>query len=321
MRDILPGPVSAERRFCYNIPMTSPGSSRSQWAAQLLHIAANHFLSRHRPLLASFKLTYRCNLRCQQCPFIELEAPEPTFEQAAATLDRLYERGSRLVIFEGGEPLLWRDGDRRAHDLVNYARQKFFSVGMTTNGTLPLDVPTDVLWVSLDGFAETHNRLRGGQVFDRIIANVRSSSHPRLYAHVTVNAVNAGEVPELLRYLDPLFKGITIQFYYPYNRRDELFLDFEERAVLLDEVIRLKKSGIKILNSIPALLALKHNTWRCRDWLIDNADPDGRLAHGCYLKGRADIDCARCGFSPHTEISLAFGGNLQAVQAGLRVFF
>ncbi len=314
-------PPSGFGRICYNSCMASVAFSRPRRAAQLIHIAANHFLSRRRPLLASFKLTYRCNLRCQQCPFIELDAPEPTFDQAAAILDRLYERGSRLVIFEGGEPMLWRDGERRVQDLVNYARQKYFSVGMTTNGTLALDVTTDVLWVSLDGFAETHNALRGGQVFDRIIANVRSSTHPRLYAHVTVNAVNAGEIPELLKYLDPLFKGITIQFYYPYNRRDELFLDFNRRSALLDEVIRLKKSGLKILNSIPALHALKDNTWHCRDWLIDNADPDGRLNHGCYLKGRADIDCARCGFSPHTEISLAFGGSLQAVQAGLRVFF
>ncbi len=276
---------------------------------------------RRRPLLASFKLTYRCNLRCQQCPFIELNAADPTFEQAASILDKLHERGSRLLIFEGGEPLLWRDGNRSACDLVDYARQKFFSVGMTTNGTLPLEIPTDVLWVSIDGFAETHNRLRGGQVFDRIIDNVRRSLHPRLYAHVTVNAVNVGEVPALLRFLDPLFKGMTIQFYYPYNRRDELFLDFPRRAALLDEVIRLKHEGVKILNSVPALEALKANTWRCRDWLIDNADPDGRLNHGCYLKGRADIDCARCGFSPHTEISLAFGANLPAVAAGLRIFF
>lgn len=301
--------------------MHTSESSRPNRLQRLAHIFRCHFLERSTPLLASYKLTYRCNLRCQQCPFIELDAPDPTFEQAVATLDRLYQRGSRMVIFEGGEPLLWRDGDYRVHDLVSYARRKYFSVGMTTNGTLPLDVPTDVLWVSIDGFAETHNRLRGASVFENIRANISTSRHPRLYAHVTANAVNAGEIPDLLKYLDPLFKGITLQFYYPYNQRDELFLEFDQRADLLDKVIGLKRSGIKILNSIPALRALKANTWTCRDWLMDNANPDGTLNHGCYLKGRADIDCARCGFSPHTEVSLAFGGNPRAIQAGLRVFF
>ena len=294
-------------------PAFSPG--------RIFHILARHFLSRNTPLLASYKLTYRCNLRCQQCPFIDMKAPDPTYEQAKATLDRLYERGSRIVIFEGGEPMLWHDGAYRVHDLVNYARKFFFSVGMTTNGTLPLDVKTDVLWVSVDGFAATHDLLRGIPAFDRMRANLDRSSHPRLFAHVTVNAVNAAEIPDLLRYLDPLFKGITLQFYYPYNQRDDLYLDFNRRAALINEIIRLKRSGLKILNSIPALRALKANTWTCRDWLIDNANPDGSLNHGCYLKGRADIDCDRCGFSPHTEISLAFGGSLPAIRAGFHVFF
>ena len=34
------------------------------------NILFHHLLrGRHRPLLASCKLTFRCNLRCQQCPF------------------------------------------------------------------------------------------------------------------------------------------------------------------------------------------------------------------------------------------------------------
>ncbi|HNR02252.1 MAG TPA: hypothetical protein PKK59_06940 [Anaerolineaceae bacterium] len=29
------------------------------------------------------------------------------------------------------------------------------------------------------------------------------------------------------------------------------------------------------------------------------------LQQECYLRGRADIDCSRCGFSPYAEVSLA----------------
>jgi hypothetical protein len=89
----------------------------------------------------------------------------------------------------------------------------------------------------------------------------------------------------------------------------------------LEKIIQLKRSGIRILNSIAALQALKRNRWTCRDSLVDNANPDGTLHQGCYLKGRADIDCSRCGFSPHTEISLAFRGNPQAILAGFKIFF
>ena len=282
---------------------------------QALHILRYHLLAHKKPLLASYKITYHCNLRCRQCPFYTMENEESTFEQACSIIDRLYERGNRLLMFEGGEPMLWRDGDHRVHDLVNYARKRFFSVGMTTNGTFPLDVPTNVLWVSVDGLGATHDALRGAPVFDKVIKNARESRHPRLFAHVTVNSVNAEEVPRLLAFLDGIFRGITIQFYYPYN------LDFSCRETLLDTVIEMKRSGVRILNSTTALRALKRNTWKCLDYLVDNANPDGSIQQGCYLKGRSDIDCSKCGFSPHTEISLACRGNPQAVLAGMKIFF
>jgi Fe-coproporphyrin III synthase len=282
------------------------------------HVISSY--SRHTPLLASFKLTYRCNLHCQQCPFFSLKSSELNFSDVKEILDTLYQRGSRIVIFEGGEPMLWRDGEYTIHDVAAYAKKKFFCVGMTTNGTLPLDVETDVIWVSLDGFRETHNALRESAIYDKILTNITQSRHPRLYVHITVNNINYTEIPDLIRHLNELVKGITIQFYYPYQGKDALFLDFDRRETLLEEIIALKKSGFRVLNSISSLTALKRNTWRCRDWLLDNANPDGSLSQGCYLKGRADIDCSRCGFSPHTEISLAFQGDLRAIKAGFDIF-
>ena len=43
----------------------------------------------------------------------------------------------------------------------------------------------------------------------------------------------------------------------------------------------LKRQGYPILNSNAALQALKRNTWRCNDGLVDCADPDGSLRQGC----------------------------------------
>lgn len=274
-----------------------------------------------KPFLASCKLTYRCNLACQQCPFYCLPGEDPSFSQVQRTLDQLKERGSRIVIFEGGEPMLWRDGNHSIHDVVAEARRRFDCVGITTNGTIPLNVATDVLWVSIDGFRDTHNALRGAAIFDRVIENICASTHPRLYAHITINNRNWMEVPELIRQLSALVKGITVQLYYPYHHKDDLFLDFEHRKVLLDRIIQMKQHGFPVLNSIPALQAMQENHWRCDDWLIDNANPDGSLSQGCYLRGRDDIDCARCGFSPHTEASLAYQGNLRAALAGTKIFF
>jgi len=266
-------------------------------------------------------LTYRCNLTCQQCPFYAMQAEDLRFQQVLDILERLYQRGNRLIVLEGGEPLLWKVGTYSIHDVVAAAKKKFFSVGMTTNGTLPLDVAVDILWVSIDGLETTHNALRGAPIFTRIMDNIQRSHHPRLFAHITINSVNAAETPELIRFLRHKVRGITVQFYYPYNHQDELFLDFDRREKLLEEIIQLKRTGFPVLNSFAALQALKRNTWRCDDRLIDNANPDGSITQGCYLKNRADIDCSKCGFSPHTEISLACQVNLQSILAGHRIFF
>lgn len=281
----------------------------------------HYVLQRDKPLLASFKLTYRCNLTCQQCPFYCMQADELGFKQVLDILKRLYQRGNRLVVLEGGEPMLWKDGTYSIHDVVAAAQKNFFSVGMTTNGTLPLDVAVNTLWVSIDGLEASHNALRAAPIFSHIMDNIKRSQHPRLFAHITINAVNAAEIPELIRFLQHKVRGITVQFYYPYNQQDELFLDFANREKILEEIIQLKRAGYPVLNSMAALQALKRNTWKCDDRLIDNANPDGSITQGCYLKNRVDIDCSKCGFSPHTEISLACQMNLQSIIAGQSIFF
>ena len=289
-----------------------------------LGIIFQHLLSAPpKPLLASYKLTYRCNLRCEQCPFPYFEGQDSTFTQVCAALDTLYRRGDRIVIFEGGEPLLWRDPqhpEKTFGDIVRYARNKFACVGVTTNGTLPIPSEPDVVWVSVDGFAETHNALRRADIFERVIDHIRQSNHTRLYAHITANAVNHAEIPELVRYLSGLVRGITVQFYYPYGSEDRLFLPWTERRALIDRLIDLKISGYPILNSTGALKALRANTWRCLPERIDCANPDGTIWQGCYLRNRAERDCKKCGFSPYTEMSLAFRGHPGAIWAGYKIF-
>ena len=273
------------------------------------------------PFLASFKLTQRCNLHCEPCPFWRQPTPDLPWGQVISSLAKLRQRGSRIVIFEGGEPLIWQDGAYRFKDVVAEARKLFLVVGATTNGTQPLDVGTDVLWVSLDGLQATHDRLRGTGVFQQALANIQANRTSCVYAHLTANRQNAAELPELIKFLRGKVQGITVQLYYPYGGKDNLWLPPDERERLLRQVIQLKQSGYPILNSIPGLRALMRGSWRCVDSLVDNVHPDGSLQQGCYLKGRDVPDCSCCGFSPHTEISLAYQGVPAAIWAGLRIFF
>lgn len=279
----------------------------------------SRFLNIKRPLLAGLKITHLCNLKCRPCPFWKKEKLSLSFLQAKNSLKALYDFGVRLLIIEGGEPFLWKDNGYDIRDVVNEAKKLFFSVGITTNGTFPLQADADIIWVSIDGLRKTHDSLRG-KSFDRIITNIKESTHPKIYAHITVNSVNQEEIAGMVRFLSPKVEGLTFQFHYPYSGgKDGLMLDTEERKVILDELIKLKKDGFPIANSYACLRALKDNKWRCRPWMIASVEPDGKLTQGCYLEGRAAVSCKKCGFSAHTEISLAYSGVIESIKAGKKI--
>lgn len=287
----------------------------------LWHNLVSRLTHHRRPLLAGFKVTHRCNLRCRACPFWRRPADDIPFEKAVEVLDAFERAGVRLLIFEGGEPFLWRDGERRLEDLVQEARRRFFAVGITTNGTLPIETSADIVWVSIDGLRETHNANRG-PIFDRVMETIRASAHPKILANVTINRLNVDEIPALVRFLaeEPNIRGITIQFFYPYAESEDLRISPAQRRQVLDQLLALKRQGYPILDSYSALEALKDNSWKCYDWLIADADPDGRIHLGCYLKDRGEIHCEQCGFAAHTELSLAFAGNIGAIHTGHKVF-
>lgn len=281
-------------------------------------------LGHHIPLLASFKVTYRCNLSCRACPFHRRtdNADQMSWHEAIAALNTLNRLGTRFIVFEGGEPLLWRDGSYRIHDLVLYARKNFLRVAVTTNGTQPLDVPSHTVWVSLDGMKETHNALRSDS-FDHIFSNLTHTRHPRVFIHCTLNRRNWRDAESLARWVQkmPNVKGMTFQFFYPYNQGEEdLALSPEERRTAVEILLKLKKSGLPVLNSAGRLKAMIENTWHCQDDILINVDPDGTITKGCYVKNRGTINCDACGFTPVAEASGALDLIPGSLYAGWRLF-
>ena len=263
-------------------------------------------LGQRIPLLASFKLTYRCNLACRACPF-HRRADEPGghmgWDTAVRCLHELSRSGCRMIVFEGGEPLLWRDGDRRVDDLIELAKKLFLRVAVTTNGTLGLDLPAHVVWVSIDGLPETHDRLRSSS-FARIRHNLMQARHGKIFVHHTINRENRHELKGLLDMLAgiPSVRGLTLQLFYPYGQGEEqLGLTESERREAIETAIALKRQGYPILNSTGRLRAMIGNTWACRDDILANVDPDGTITQGCYAKNRGAVRCAHCGFTPVAE--------------------
>jgi len=196
---------------------------------------------------------------------------------------------------------------------------------VTTNGALPIETTADILWVSFDSLKASHEANRG-PIWEAVMTNVAASRHPRLFAQVTITRENWREAPELVRFLAGYVRGITVQFFYLYAESGDLWLPWPERRQVLRELAALKRAGYPVTDSFRVLKALEDNRWRCRDWLIADAEPapgeTGRAVvhYGCYLKGRAEADCRRCGFAAHAELSLGYDLCAGALQTGAQVF-
>lgn len=125
-------------------------------------------------MIVLWRVLDRCNLACSFCaydrrlPFARSEADEETVRSFAAVLGAYREQTSEpvLVSWIGGEPLLWRP----VFALSAWLRERHgIRVSATTNGTTlhRPEVRRQVLetfselTVSVDGFAQMHDTLRG----------------------------------------------------------------------------------------------------------------------------------------------------------------
>lgn len=254
------------------------------------------------PLIYGVALTDRCNLRCLGCHVSNTGRPDMTWDQVVDAMQDAWRRGFRELYFGGGEPMLWRDGERTLEDaVVDAKRLGFFHVHVYTNGLLGLDTSADLVWVSMDGLPGTFERRRGNH-FHGVERAVREGKHPKVAVIYVIDSNTAGGIEPFLRWVqETKFPVIGVMFYFhtPYYGRDELFLTAEERAPIIDRLLACIGAGLPVINSRAGLLALKSGNWPRRLPVAYVSDVDGE-----YVCCRASDDvCVDCGYAACTEIT------------------
>ena len=82
------------------------------------------FFGRKAPLQSVIFISDRCNLSCRHCSVYNHKDPiTKTYAQIREELQYCLSLGSRFVDFEGGEPMLWRDGDYDINSLCDLAHE------------------------------------------------------------------------------------------------------------------------------------------------------------------------------------------------------
>lgn len=260
-------------------------------------------LGQEVPFIAGMVVNDRCNLHCLQCRVANQAGTDFTWEDVLRGLRLLYDMGIRSVFFEGGEPFLWRDGTRRLDDLVRAAQQMgYLATSVYTNGTLPLETSADSVFVSLDGTRAVNNALRGS-VYEKVMRNIRHSTHPNLLINYTINSRNESVIEDFLEEMAvvPQLHGVFFYFHTPYYGKDELFLDLEQRRAIVRRLLKLKARGLPVLNSAPALESVASDRWR-RPSSLCYVHAGGTVYRCCRAIGNDDV-CRDCGYLGYTEIT------------------
>ncbi|TLM80389.1 MAG: radical SAM protein [Actinobacteria bacterium] len=269
------------------------------------------------PLVYGIAPTDRCNLTCRGCAIPGRARPDMTFDALAALLRDARARGFRELYFTGGEPMLWRDGGRTLDDAIAEARRAgFYHVHVYTNGTLGLACGADLAWVSVDGLPETYGRRRGDH-FSEVEAAIRAPGHPRTAVIYTVDRTTEGGIEPFLHWVRDTalpVTGVMFYFHTPYYGRDELYLDADERAPVIDRLLACIRDRLPVLNSRAGLLALRSGRWARRTPAAAVADVDGESV--CCRA--SDEVCEDCGYAACTEIVEALRLRPSAVLAMAR---
>ena len=200
------------------------------------------FFGRRAPLQTVLFITDKCNLRCKHCSvYGSAGYRQRTFDDIVEDMHYSYEQGSRFIDLEGGEPTLWREGDRTINDLIDAALEiGFFSITVTTNAQQDFSwIHPHSIWVSMDGVGEYHERVRGEGTFARLEENIRRSGQKHICVNMVVNTLNHESLDQAMEYVkqSPYIEQISINFHTPYPGTEYLALPPEQKAAIIDRVL------------------------------------------------------------------------------------
>ena len=280
------------------------------------------FLGIKRPLQTVLFISDKCNLACRHCTVYRTTNPHiKSYEQIKEELGYAYELGSRFVDFEGGEPTLWCDCDKDLNSLIRLSKKiGFFSATITTNAFLPFgESEADSIWVSLDGLGAYHDDIRGKGVFERLVKHIEEANHQNISINMVINSRNYSSVEETIEFAknNPYIRSISLNFHNPYPGTEYLFLGWEQRAKVIDLIIKKKKSGYPIMNSVSGLKLMKHSKFKKQCWVSNFILPDGRRIPECAGKD-AGI-CDSCGLSMSGEMHSIFSLKPDTIFAGMKL--
>jgi len=148
----------------------------SHYLGFLKCLVRSRIKNRSVPLIVILCVTNKCNLKCWYCygeHCKRLDWLDFTKKDLLGIITKLYNLGTKVLQFQGGEPLLRND----LEDIIKKAKSFNMIVDMVTNGTLISERRNvisllDKICVSLDGPKKLNDKNRGEGNFNKVVEGI-----------------------------------------------------------------------------------------------------------------------------------------------------
>ncbi|MFC1514807.1 radical SAM protein [Candidatus Omnitrophota bacterium] len=305
----------------------------SQKLSSVYTILAAKIAGKRTPLLVNWSITNKCNRACRYCNIWNCNSRDLSEEQSLSMIDDLYELGTKVIHFTGGEPLLRSD----IGNILKYCHKKNIVTSMNSNGTFVPQkiselVNLNLLGLSLDGPREVHDSIRGNGSYGEVLEAMDCAKEAgvRFRIITVLSRSNLGAIDFLLAKAQEYKTLVVFQpatsFLLGGDRENPIAPDEQEYKRVISELIIRKRKTKHIGNSLSGLNLLYHWPYpkriRCLSHFIScRIESDGRVYacfrnreqgkkiddHGLSIKAAFSqlfvTDCDRCWCASSVEIN------------------
>ena len=264
-----------------------------------------------RPLMFSYYVTHRCNLKCSYCsdgdghPFSEENVAELNTAEAKRLISIIAGTVDTLDI-TGGEPLLRDD----LEELLLHAKKSGLRTVLNTKGIGLEQRPeiirhTDVMVISLDSLDTARlSKIIGRQeataasivhTLEHLIEN-RQNNNAKLVVSVVAMPDNLPDVRQVLEFAGSRNLAFHVSPEIVGTMVNPRLRDNPEYQALIDEVIRRKDTQKGILGVKPYLRAIRDfHSLPCYPLLMAVIRPDGSMYYPCVEKKQSEVNLLEVG--------------------------
>lgn len=194
-------------------------------------------------------------------------------------------------MLTGGEPSLRKN-------VIEIADRIFDGVFIVSNGTTK--IPENIkrrIFVSLDGNRETHNKIRGANIFDKVIQNITNDKSVVIAS--TISKTNYKQIEEIVKIAkDANVFGIIFSLYTADSPDDKLLIKGADLDYVVSKLKEVKKENpdfVLISRMMIDTFKTKGHIKDCflRSKFTISYYPDMTVKTPCVLGEK--IDCSTCG--------------------------